>query len=307
MSLTVTVQKGHDFSSGNITRAALNAGAVPTVAVTGAVGTTELIDQAVTDAKVSISAGVQLSKLAGQTANNVLVVSDDNATSSGKEIKALPGYLSGAIKVVSDEVEITPSDGTITADKLIANTDDSNIIFGLSDTLTDVQVDDYVVVHDSSVTGTANRLKKAKISSIQKVGSTEYDMSAISASGGPTNFEVEVDFDGPPFQTVSLTQKDKFYDFVIKANTQSSSTVKTVTIKILCASSIGSNNSDVCKFGVENEASGSRWDSGWTWLERTSNAGPDDIKRGMTALLSLTSFGASNADILAAYAVQGAS
>ena len=132
-------------------------------------------------------------------------------------------------------------------------------------------------------------------------------MSAISASGGPTNFEVEVDFDGPPFQTVSLTQKDKFYDFVIKANTQSSSTVKTVTIKILCASSIGSNNSDVCKFGVENEASGSRWDSGWTWLERTSNAGPDDIKRGMTALLSLTSFGASNADILAAYAVQGAS
>lgn len=48
MSLTVTVQKGHDFSSGNITRAALNAGAVPTVAVTGSVGTSELGADAVT-------------------------------------------------------------------------------------------------------------------------------------------------------------------------------------------------------------------------------------------------------------------
>jgi hypothetical protein len=48
MSLTVTVQKGHDFSSGNVTRAALNAGAVPTVAVTGSVGTSELAADAIT-------------------------------------------------------------------------------------------------------------------------------------------------------------------------------------------------------------------------------------------------------------------
>ena len=48
MSLTVTVQKGHDFSSGNVTRAALNAGATPTVAVTGSVGATELAANAVT-------------------------------------------------------------------------------------------------------------------------------------------------------------------------------------------------------------------------------------------------------------------
>jgi len=48
MSLTVTVQKGHDFSSGNVTRAALNAGAVPTVAVTGSVGTSELAADSVT-------------------------------------------------------------------------------------------------------------------------------------------------------------------------------------------------------------------------------------------------------------------
>jgi hypothetical protein len=48
MSLTVTVQKGHDFSSGNVTRAALNAGAVPTISVTGSVGTTELAAGAVT-------------------------------------------------------------------------------------------------------------------------------------------------------------------------------------------------------------------------------------------------------------------
>jgi len=48
MSLTVTVQKGHDFASGNVTRAALNAGATPTVSVTGAVGSTEIAEDAVT-------------------------------------------------------------------------------------------------------------------------------------------------------------------------------------------------------------------------------------------------------------------
>lgn len=53
MSLTVTVQKGHDFSSGNITRAALNAGATPTVAVTGSVGTTEIAADAVTSTELA--------------------------------------------------------------------------------------------------------------------------------------------------------------------------------------------------------------------------------------------------------------
>lgn len=53
MSLTVTVQKGHDFSSGNVTRAALNAGAVPTVAVTGSVGTSELAADAITAAELA--------------------------------------------------------------------------------------------------------------------------------------------------------------------------------------------------------------------------------------------------------------
>lgn len=56
MSLTVTVQKGHDFSSGNVTRAALNAGAVPTVAVTGSVGTSELAAGSVTGTELSNSA-----------------------------------------------------------------------------------------------------------------------------------------------------------------------------------------------------------------------------------------------------------
>jgi hypothetical protein len=73
MSLTVTVQKGHDFSSGNITRAALNAGAVPTVAVTGSVGSTELAagsvtataiaDDAVTTSSI-LDANVVTSKIA---------------------------------------------------------------------------------------------------------------------------------------------------------------------------------------------------------------------------------------------------
>ena len=58
MSLTVTVQKGHDFSSGNVTRAALNAGAVPTVAVTGSVGTSELAAGSVTGTELKSSSTV---------------------------------------------------------------------------------------------------------------------------------------------------------------------------------------------------------------------------------------------------------
>ena len=72
MGLNVTVQKGHDFSTGNVTRAALNAAATPTVAITGSVSGTELAANSVTNAKIVSSAGIDLSKIAVPTGNLVL-------------------------------------------------------------------------------------------------------------------------------------------------------------------------------------------------------------------------------------------
>ena len=72
MGLNVTVQKGHDFSTGNVTRAALNAAATPTVAITGSVSGTELAPNSVTNAKIVSSAGIDLSKIAVPTGNLVL-------------------------------------------------------------------------------------------------------------------------------------------------------------------------------------------------------------------------------------------
>ena len=79
MGLNITVQKGHDFSSGNVTRAALNAGATPTIAVTGSISGTELADSSVTNAKVSTNADIAVSKLALAEGSLILGGSDGNA------------------------------------------------------------------------------------------------------------------------------------------------------------------------------------------------------------------------------------
>jgi hypothetical protein len=78
MSLTVTVQKGHDFSSGNVTRAALNAGAVPTVAVTGSVGTSELAAGSVTGTELKSSSSVDADRAV--TTNHI----QDSAVTTAK-------------------------------------------------------------------------------------------------------------------------------------------------------------------------------------------------------------------------------
>ena len=78
MSLTVTVQKGHDFSSGNVTRAALNAGAVPTVAVTGSVGTSELAAGSVTGTELKSSTTVDADRAV--TTNHI----QDSAVTTAK-------------------------------------------------------------------------------------------------------------------------------------------------------------------------------------------------------------------------------
>lgn len=96
MGLNITVQKGHDFSSGNVTRAALNAGATPTIAVTGSISGTELADSSVTNAKIDNNANIAVSKLNVPTGNLILGANsvgsalapqgEENNPTDGKEL-----------------------------------------------------------------------------------------------------------------------------------------------------------------------------------------------------------------------------
>jgi hypothetical protein len=271
MSLTVTVQKGHDFSSGNVTRAALNAGAVPTVAVTGSVGTTEIIDGAITNAKL--------------------------ATDSVTEVKILNGVVT-VDKLGVDAVTLAKlADASVTSDNLLVNKNATstiqNIVDGLTEITGDVAVDDYVVVHDTSATGTdAEQLFKAKVSAVQKVGTTEYVVAASGATGGPvitnpssSTPSVQVDLDGSPFQTIELVG-GKTYTFSSLTN-QVSSAVKTVTLKV---TGTGTGTATLTL-------------PSWVWPERASGAAPTGIATGKIALLSLTSFSTGDAAVIAAFAV----
>lgn len=274
MSLTVTVQKGHDFSSGNVTRAALNAGAVPTVAVTGSVGTTEIIDGAVTNAKLATDAV------------------DSN------EIKALAVV---EAKLGADAVTLEKlANASVTSDNLLVNNNASssikNIIDGLNPLSGDVAVDDYLIVHDTSATGTdAEQLFKAKVSKVQKVGTTEYVLSSEGNPNGPTitstgatTATIDIDLDGSPFQTMELAGGST-YTFQPLGN-QVSTAVKTVTVRV----TVG--GSGTATFEATNI-------SAWEWPERASNTEPSGIAFGKVALLSLTSFGTGNTNVIAAFAV----
>ena len=77
MGLSITVQKGHDFSSGNVTRAALNAGATPTIAVTGSVGGSEIAASSINNAQIKDDAAIAVTKL-GLTANSLIIGDGDN-------------------------------------------------------------------------------------------------------------------------------------------------------------------------------------------------------------------------------------
>ena len=80
MGLSITVQKGHDFSSGNVTRAALNAGATPTIAVTGSVGGSEIAALSINDAQIKDDADILVAKLKLAHNNIVIGGSDNNAS-----------------------------------------------------------------------------------------------------------------------------------------------------------------------------------------------------------------------------------
>ena len=279
MSLTVTVQKGHDFSSGNVTRAALNNGATPTVAVTGSVGSTEILDGAIIETKIADNA-VTSTKLASHAS------SDSSRAVTTDHIK-------------DDAVTLAKiADASIVSGNLIVNKNsdgNSNIIDGLG-TLDSVEVDDFVMVHDSSINsnGTA-QLKKAKVSTIQKVGTTEYSHATTVDSNGPQlgtedsdgDITTTVDLDGAPFQTINTSAATggvtKDYNFAL--TNQPSSTVKTVSIRIVGPSSGQANFT---------------WPS-WNWPERTD--GPGSISAGKVALLSITAFGAGDSNVIAAYVV----
>lgn len=281
MSLTVTVQKGHDFSSGNITRAALNAGAVPTVAVTGSVSTTEMIDGAVT-----------ADKLAADAVSNVKI--ENLAVTEAKLGAASVGLGKlGAASVVASNLLVL---------KNATLPDNANIIDGLTEITGDVAVDDYLIVHNTSASTTGDRqLFKAKVSAVQKVGTTEYVMAAAisagaTATGGPvitnpstSTPSVQVDLDGAPFQTIELIG-GKTYTFAA-LDGQSADAVKTVTLRVK------QTGTGAATF----ELTGTAFNA-WGWPER-ENGAPSSIAEGKTALLSLTSFGPGDANVIAAYAV----
>ena len=164
--------------------------------------------------------------------------------------------------------------------------------------LTDVAVDDYLMVHDTSVDDAVDgtvQLKRAKVSVVQKVGTTEYVVSAAGATGGPTitstgatTATIDIDLDGSPFQTMEL-DGGSTYTFQPLSN-QTASTVKTVTVRVTVGGS-GAVTFDGTALAA------------WEWPERASNTEPSGIDNGKVGLLSLTSFGTGNANVIAAFAV----
>ena len=225
MSLTVTVQKGHDFSTGNVTRAALNAGATPTVAVTGSVTATEIAAGSVTEAKLGPDSVTQT------------VLKDDASAGSAAAAVTTNHIVGDAVTLAKVADEAIVSDNLITKKNSDSNT---NIIDGLTE-LADVAVDDWMMVHDTSVSvDDIVQLKKAKVSSVQKVGTTEYVVSSESDSNGPTVAgtatarTVLIDMDGSPFQTLGTEPPDggTTRDYEFSLSNQSTTSVKLVTIKI---------------------------------------------------------------------------
>jgi len=283
MSLTVTVQKGHDFSTGNVTRAALNAGATPTVAVTGSVTSTEIAAGSVTEAKLGPDSVTQT------------VLKDDSSTGSANAAVTTDHIVDDAVTLAKLANESVVSENLIVKKNSSSN---SNIVEGLT-VLDSVAVDDYVMVHDTSVDDLADdtvQLKRAKISAVQKVGTTEYVLSDITGdlvTGSGTNLTLVVDLDGSPFQTITLTA-DK--DYKITVTNQSSTTVKCMTVRIKAPATGAAP-----RFG--DSAESDNWPTNWSWPERTLNIGPPNIPAAKVALLSITSFGATDADVVAAYAV----
>ena len=111
MGLNVTVSKGHDFTTGNVTRAALNAGATPTIAVTGSVGESEIASGAITNAKVKTNADIDVAKLALASGKIIIGATNGNAsalsgTSSFSSVASETEGNAGLLVDVGDKFEV---------------------------------------------------------------------------------------------------------------------------------------------------------------------------------------------------------
>lgn len=125
MGLNVTVSKGHDFTTGNVTRAALNAGATPTIAVTGSVGESEIASGAITNAKVKTNADIAVDKLALASGKIIIGAANGNAsalsgTSSFSSVASETEGNAGLLVDVGDKFEV------LKTNTLAVSTDDIN-------------------------------------------------------------------------------------------------------------------------------------------------------------------------------------
>ena len=298
MPLTVTVEASETYpENAAVTLEKLRKAAKPSVAITGSVGAVDLEDNSISNSNITSDAAIAISKLAGQTENNILLVGDTSDGGGKKLITSAAPQGNAAIELSNGQAKITPSDETITGAKLDDKSAD-NAIAHLT-TTTSVASDDYVMVHDSSVTSDAEvKLKKVTVNNIQAVGNTSYNLTTMSttAGSGASDFNVQVDLDGAAFQQITMTG-GKFYDFIIKSGTYPTggATVKTVSIKIT------HTGSGAATFGPQSNSTTNKWPTGWTWPERAQGLGPQTLAAGKMGILSLTAFGSSNDSVIAAW------
>lgn len=301
MPLAVTVEASETFPSNQaVTLSKLRKAAKPNVAITGSVGGTDLEANSVSNTNIASDAGIDISKLAGQAEDNIILVSDTSDGSGKKLITSAAPDGNAAIELSSGKAKITPSDETITGSKLDDKSENDNVISHLTAT-TSVAADDYVMVHDTSVTGDTNaNLKKIKVNLLNAVGTTSYSLSQINptlASGN--DFNVEIDLDGDAFQTLEIANS-KHYRVYCKAGSfpTGGSTVKTVTVRI---KNITNNASANGNFGLSSADAANKWPTGWLWPERPFNRGPATLAGSKSGLLSITAFGSADADVVACW------
>ena len=239
MSLTVTVQKGHDFSSGNETRAALNAGAVPTVAVTGSVGTSELAagsvtgtelkssstvdadravatnhiqDDAVTTAKIADDA-VDLTKLHYSTAKGALIKIGDTALDDGVMIpEVLETKLEGKI-LIGDGVDLL-SLGHETADEengdTTLNQPKSHVAIGVTTAVSPSPTTGVLLTLKDFAIKVA-KLAKNVVATVATPGIIVYDQdgvaSVLASTGTAGRVLTTNDTSTPSFQAPKISNK----------------------------------------------------------------------------------------------------
>ena len=178
MSLTVTVQKGHDFSSGNVTRAALNAGATPTVAVTGSVGPTEIAADAVSSTELADDASTDSNRAV--TTNHIR----DLAVTEGKLANGAVALTK--IKTLTGQGKLIVGGSGGTPEELDAKTS-NNLLIGNGAALVSLPLDtsnsDISVAQDG--TDIAITISNDKVTVDKIAHQTNPGVLAYGASGVP--------------------------------------------------------------------------------------------------------------------------